>query len=282
MTPDDPRHGEFRGYHQHLRDGEDPCEPCDEARRRYQRRRYKMAARGMPRRVPIGDKIHARLVDARLHGMTQQEIAKAVGVSPSCVSRYIRNPDHLVSTKTWLKLARFHRRPVLTTTGTIRRIQAMHHLGWGCAAIAREAGCCKETLTELIRGRDLAGHRLRESIAAVYDRLWSTPCTDSPRVTTRAKGRAARSKWAPPLAWDDDTIDDPKARPAGVRGSGRPHKHEVDEVAVLRAVHGDRTVNLTKAERAEVSRRLRAAGWTFAAIEAHTGLKADRYLEAAA
>jgi lambda repressor-like predicted transcriptional regulator len=276
MTPDDPRHGEYRGYHQHLRDDEKPCDPCDEAALKYRRRRQKMAVRGMPRRLPIGEKIHARLTHALDHGMSQDSIAEAIGVSPSCVWRYTKGPDMLVAARTWVKLNAFRPQPVLTTIGTIRRVQALHHLGYSCAAIAREAGCHKETLTEMLGGRDVATHRLRKAIADAHNRLWATPCPDSPRVTMRAKNRAIRAKWAPTQAWDDETIDDPAAKPVGLTGRYIVGDY-IDEAAVLRRMAGDR-VTLTKEERIEVVRRLRAAQWTFGQIEEHTGLNVDRYI----
>ena len=57
---------------------------------------------------------------------------------------------------------------------------------------------------------------------------------------------------------------------------------ELDENAVLRAMGGDRTIALSKAERTEVTRRLRARGWSSGRIEQHTGLKAERYAQVAA
>lgn len=35
MSPDDPRHGSYRGSRAHQRDGEEPCDPCREARNTY-------------------------------------------------------------------------------------------------------------------------------------------------------------------------------------------------------------------------------------------------------
>ena len=45
-------------------------------------------------------------------------------------------------------------------------------------------------------------------MAALYDELWNTPggSAQSERI-------AARHGWALPIEWDDDRIDDPKARP---------------------------------------------------------------------
>jgi hypothetical protein len=163
-------------------------------------------------------------------------------------------------------------------TGTRRRIRALIRMGWRYTDMDRWLGNRAPSTHNINRSDTMHVHT--DTAAAVKRMYDALSMQLGPSERNRAV--AARRGWPSPLAWDDDTIDDPKARPAGVRGSGRPHRHEVDEVAVLRAIRGDRSIALTTAERAEVSRRLRAAGWSFAAIEAHTGLKADRYLEVAA
>lgn len=285
MTPNDPRHGESSGYAAHERDGEKACDPCHDAWLRRRRRRKKLATRGVPARVPIGDKNYAKLQHARAAGMTIGHIADALGVSLSCAWRYCTDgPQSQVLPSTWLKIDAFRPQPVLTTVGMVRRIQALHHLGYSCAHVARFADCSRETLQEALRdpGRAPGSRRLREAVAAMYEQFWNVQCPDSIRITNRARNRAAREGWAVPLAWDDETIDDPNARPQGMQKESSRPKSDVDEAAVVRAMGGDRTLSLSMAERAEVSRRLRAAGWSFSRIEEHTGLKADRYLELAA
>jgi DNA-directed RNA polymerase specialized sigma24 family protein len=72
--------------------------------------------------------------------------------------------------------------------------------------------------------------------------------------------------WPGPLAWDDDTIDDPAARPH----IGAAWSDAFDEVAVLRAMYGD-PVRLRPSERAEATRRLTAAGLSAAQIAERLG-----------
>lgn len=280
MTPDDPRHGEHRGYYAHIRAGQKPCDPCHEAFTRHRRRRGKLRTRGIPGRLPIGEKIHARLRAARDRGMTHQDIATAVGVSLSCAWRYCEEgPDFQVSYANWKKLATFRPHSVLTHTGLVRRIQALHHLGYGCVAIAAEANCSHESLQEAIRGREYTSMRLRVAVAEAFDRLWATPCQASRRVTSRAKNRALNNNWAPALAWDEGTIDDPNAQPAGLRSvTVVPDELLVDDAAILRRMAGDRTVRLSAAEQAEVVHRLLDRDWSYKAIEDHTGLNSHRVI----
>lgn len=282
MTPDDPRHGTNRGHYAHIAEGEASCDTCHQAWLSHRRIRDKKKKLGIPAQLPIGEPIYARLQAARERGMTHLEIGVAAGVSASCAWIYLdRGPSYTVLAKTWLKLAAFRPGIILTAAGMIRRVQALHHQGWSCASLAREVGCHEESLQEALRNREYSTKRLQVAVAETYDRLWNTPCQDHPRITGRARGRARRENWAPPMAWDDDTIDDPRARPVGLIGTG-VDLAGYDESRIERRILGDRTVRLHRGETAEVVRRLIADGWSQNAIRRHTGVKPERYLERAA
>jgi hypothetical protein len=94
--------------------------------------------------------------------------------------------------------------------GARRRVQALAWMGWPNHEIARRIGCSPRSLpTLLARGR--ISTRLALRIAAVYDELAA--------VRGPSKGAASKARlygWAPPLAWDDDRIDNPRCRPLGV------------------------------------------------------------------
>lgn len=135
-------------------------------------------------------------------------------------------------------------------TGTRRRLRALACNGWTNDLLAARLGVSGSavrawTYNERVRRSTVA------RVAALYDQLW-----DQPGASSRTAARAARAGWAPPLAWDDDTIDDPASRPD--RGHGLPAAF--DEIAVQRAMRGDRAVRLRPVERAEVVRRLTAVG----------------------
>jgi hypothetical protein len=82
-------------------------------------------------------------------------------------------------------------------------------------------------------GYDDLDPELAGEVAAAYDRLWDR---QPPSVTAaeqeaaaQAAARAARSGWAPPMAWDDDRIDLPGAAPEpGWRPSQRVSRRAVD------------------------------------------------------
>jgi transcriptional regulator with XRE-family HTH domain len=158
----------------------------------------------------------------------------------------------------------FNRGAVLTIdgTGTNRRLQALAALGWSQSELASRLGFTFQNVSRLATearvNRDTAA-----KVRALYDELSMTP---GPSV--RAQREAQRKGWPVPLAWDDDKIDDPAARPSKMVAH-RPAA--LDEIAVQRASRGER-VRLSRAERAEVVRRLTAAGLSAADIADRLGI----------
>ena len=152
--------------------------------------------------------------------------------------------------------------------GTRRRLQALTTLGWSPPELAVHAGMHPGVVRRL--RSDEGSHPsyadtaavltlTRDRVGVVYDRLWAVPSV-GPKATVMRR-MALRRGWLPPLAWDDDTIDDPGFVPH-VAGTGG-----VDVVAVQRAVDGCRPVVLTRAERELAEVRLRASGVPVAEIE---------------
>lgn len=152
-------------------------------------------------------------------------------------------------------------------TGTMRRLRALAALGWtACDLGKRLDGVTGEAVGQIQRRKDRRYVYLAtaQRVAALYDELSMT--APSGWIAKRTRAQAAANGWLPPLAYDDDTIDDPAACPNVSTITARA----VDEVAVERAMLGD-PVKLTKTERAEAVRRLTAAGVGAAQIGARLG-----------
>ena len=97
----------------------------------------------------------------------------------------------------------------IDSTGTRRRLEALATIGWSANAIADHTGLSYRWIRELRRGKTPRITRnTRDLVARVYDQLW-----DTPGPCSFARGHATRNGWAPPMAWDEHTIDDPAARP---------------------------------------------------------------------
>jgi hypothetical protein len=97
-------------------------------------------------------------------------------------------------------------------TGTRRRVQALAWMGWPCREVARRAATTQPSLSTLIQPHRRISYSLAQKVARVYEELSGTP-GPSPMAAAKARGAG----FAPPLAWDDDTIDDPAAGPVGIR-----------------------------------------------------------------
>jgi hypothetical protein len=98
---------------------------------------------------------------------------------------------------------------IVTAIGTTRRLQALVAIGYNQESLCELTGIDRSAMSLLVRGRI---PRIRtataDAVIAVYDSISMTPGPSHP-----ARARAHRKGWAPPLAWDDDHIDDPDARP---------------------------------------------------------------------
>jgi hypothetical protein len=100
----------------------------------------------------------------------------------------------------------------IDATGSRRRIQALRAIGWSCRVIAEHAATTQARIQLIANGQPTIRHGLAERIHTAYGILAKKPAPTD-RDTARVRARATREGWAPPGAWDDDTIDDPNAHP---------------------------------------------------------------------
>jgi hypothetical protein len=161
-------------------------------------------------------------------GLSKRSIAEAAAVSPSAITQLTRHaPKHITRPIATRILAvrpehghdRSAPRGFVPAIGARRRIRALQTIGHPAQAIADAAGVTTAVVHNISnQAGDWITAANRDAIHQAYDALWSTP---GPSAKTR--GIAAKRGWAPPLAWDDDSIDDPAATPdLGVdRATGR-------------------------------------------------------------
>jgi hypothetical protein len=166
-----------------------------------------------------------------------------------------------------------------------RRVEALQALGWSLRKIADEAGVTHNHMTDV---RKFAWRTTFDAIDGVYQRLSMTfpPETTAGEKSgaVRTRNHARRNGYAPPLAWDEDSIDDPDAIPATEEyaplrnANGDTKAIPVDDVVVDRILSG-RVVPSTNAERREVVRRWMTDGRSYRALEALTGWRVERYYD---
>ena len=277
MTPDDPRHGTTAGKPAHLRDGETPCDPCRLAwnKRQNDTRRLKAYGRWEPwaDAQPVRDHVRTLMGE----GMGYRAIAKQAGISVATIGYLLYGRDGYgapaqVRTRTADALMATTLEPwLIPATGTARRLRALAALGYTRKQLSEVIDIWESVVTELIEGRHCVTKPTAAKVAAVYSELSMKP--GGSRIAVKV---ARQRGWAPPLAWDDHTIDDPEASPQGMPGE-RWHMERHDEDAIAEALDGAQ-VRLTVSEKRVVVAEFLARGWTYRQITERANIqKPERY-----
>lgn len=105
----------------------------------------------------------------------------------------------------------------MTVDGTVtrRKLAALQALGYTLTHIGGLMGRHQQAMSELFH-RDAPVHRTSErQVAEIYEALHMTPAPGP--YATRARLRARRLGYAPPLAWND--INDLREGAKGVRAA---------------------------------------------------------------
>lgn len=114
-------------------------------------------------------------------------------------------------------------------TGTARRLQALIALGWTSRELSARLGIFESNLPAILHAQRHTTAGFARKVADLFNKLQLTPGT-----STRSRNRAARNGWAMPLAWDENSIDDPAAEPVTDPAVTEP---ALDDIAVERGVH---------------------------------------------
>lgn len=96
---------------------------------------------------------------------------------------------------------------LIDSTGTKRRLRGLAALGWAFHMVAAEASVSVATVQQSNRRKRITAANAR-AIDEVYRKLCMTP---GPSIQARRWARSQR--WVPPMAWDDEDIDNPSAKP---------------------------------------------------------------------
>lgn len=202
------------------------CRDCRDAAAAYERRRAKDRAYGREAYVDAAP-VRAHVQALQAQGMGWKRVARAAGLDESTVWKLIYGdparglaPSQRVTRKTRdaLLAVTLDLAPGATIdgTGTRRRLQALVAIGWSMSELARRLGMLPSNLGATIHGRKEVTVATATKARDLYDQLWDQPAPPSGRhgsVPVKARNLARRYGWVPPLAWDDETIDDPSATP---------------------------------------------------------------------
>lgn len=206
--------------------------------------------------APVAQHLRALLAA----GVSGARIARLAGVSPTTVQRTVHGDYDRIQRATARRLLAVSLPAAVATpsthgrvpaVGARRRIAALLALGWTHHHITAQmtaAGPARQrSQLVLHQASEQVEHDTWRAVCAAYDALSMTP---GPSAVTRR--RAAALGYAPPLAWDDDTIDDPTAVPDLGGPTGDPRRDDVvDDTVVARILAGTPTPTTT-AEREQL------------------------------
>ena len=205
------------------------CYPCSAAQSAYWDTQQRAIAAGTWRPFVDAREVREHLAVLSANGIGWRHAARLAGLSTSTVSKLLhgtrdRAPSTKVRTSTAEALLAL--RPsigvaadhaVVDGTGFRRRLQALIARGFTRTYLAARLGMTPANL-RLTSPRVLA--KTHRAACDLYDELWNRDPVASgiaAHRARRAREYAAARGWPPPAAWDDEAIDDPRARPLGVR-----------------------------------------------------------------
>ncbi|WP_407563375.1 hypothetical protein [Streptomyces sp. 184] len=249
------------GYARYRLDG-CRCYVCGYAKSVYEERRTKAITAGTWQPYTDAEPVRAHIRDLRTCGMGLRRIADVANVERQRLTAIVNGrPEHgtppQARVRPHIAAAVLAVEPTLDNLapstpvpaiGTHRRLQALVYAGWPQARLAARLGTGPGNFTVMMTtGRVIV--RTARAAAAVYDELWQADPREhgvGPPAYSRARSHARARGWAPVVAWDDDTIDDPAAVPDWTGQCGTPagywaHRRS-DEVPPAcqpcRAAHG--------------------------------------------
>lgn len=269
------------------------CLPCSTANAAAELQRNRQKAYGRYDKYVDADPVRAHVRALSARGMGWKRVAEVAGISNGAMWKLLygrRRPDgalHLTR-----RMVRAHGERILAVQldlaphavipgdqaiGTHRRLQSLVALGWSQSKLGERLGIEPHNMTRVVASGFGVQARTARAVAALYEELSMTlPSAETHRekISVARSRRMARERgWLPPLALDDDRLDDVDYNPLA-----ETHQADagVDEAAILRRAAGDRGVRLSRVERLELVRRLNAAGLNDHQICDRTGIHKDQ------
>lgn len=204
------------------------CYPCAAAQSAYEIARQKQHAYGRWDNLVDAGPVREHVLQLTAAGIGHKRVARLAGVGHNTVGQLLYgkpgcSPSRRIRKETAAALMAVRADTGLLAggvnvpaIGTHRRVHALVALGWSQQKLADRLGMLRSNLGTMLR-QDQITARTARVVAALYDELWQTPPPEAVHrekiAASRARGMACRNGWAPPMAWDDDSIDDPNAQP---------------------------------------------------------------------
>lgn len=200
------------------------CYVCGLACSRYNENRRKRMAAGTWQPWADTEPVRTHLAVLSEAGIGTRRVAELTGVGRTAINAILTGrrgnpPGTRCRTETAAAILALKPEPAAAAPGAIidgfgtgRRVQALCCLGWTLTEQATRIGWTIGNFQGLTRCRPVVA-RTAMLVAVLYENMSMTQAPDG-LGATRARAMAAERGWVPPLAWDDDAIDDPTALPA--------------------------------------------------------------------
>lgn len=202
--------------------------PMDPANARWQARRRRLIGYGQWEPFVEAQPVRDHLVKVMNAGMPIAAVCEKLGLPHSSSLQHLLygrapyGPAQQVRRETAELVLAYWPSPEdlpegtrIDPTGTRRRVQALAVRGWPRHWMAVEMGMSATAFKKALH-KDRVTARLARAVAALYDQRWNQDPFEHglmPKSVDRVRADAARAGWHGPLAWDDDTIDNPAAVP---------------------------------------------------------------------
>lgn len=243
------------------------CDDCRRANREYQAQlaRRQAQARFNPEAAYLVDasEVRRHLAHLRAAGIGRRQIAAISGVSETVILRLIgldkKRPSKRIRPETAKRILAINLDQcalggMVSALGTQRRLQALVAIGWSTYDLAQILGTTNTNISLIINRSTRVRARTAKEVEQIYRKLELTP-----GPSNRARLRAQRNGWVPPLAWDDIDHD-----PAPVQIEPDPELVDYQKFEMLLA--GNK-VATTIHERRVFITKLRDQGLTWYQIE---------------
>lgn len=272
------------------------CDDCRIANTLSERHRTRQKAYGRYDGLVDAEPVRERIRLLSEHGVGLKQITRLSGVSGGVLTKLVygapredgtrRPPSRRCTPRVRdrimaVPLDGHADHALVDATGTRRRLQALVAVGWSQCKLAERLGMARANFGKTMKADQVYAETAR-AVRELYDTLWNAApphAVHRDRIAySRSKRLASVRGWSPPLAWDDDTIDNPGACPQRSLGPDDARcdiREYVDQIAIERRIAGD-PIDLTIAELAEAVRVLYAKGETRTAIARRLAMSGSR------
>lgn len=228
-------HGTYASYKAR---GASCCTPCRKAGSKYVMNRERQIAYGRWNPWTAAAPVRAHVEQLQEAGLGWRRIADLAGVSRNTVNKILygrkgKPPSAKVRPETAAKILAVtadlgnlgdHAR--VDATGTHRRLQALVAIGWSQTKLATRLDLEIGNFNTMLHQRAAVNAETARAVRNLYEQLWNTPprevTSGEKQAASRSRNYAAARGWAKPMAWDDNTIDNPAAAPEGTEAATRP------------------------------------------------------------